>query len=93
VGLIGKILSSHDLTDIERRWDLAEGKPLLANPGTLYIAYLNQGGEIKVKDVPAGFHYHWTNPKTGEASSRARYDGGTLSAPSSDPWVLIISAE
>ncbi|MEO0684052.1 MAG: hypothetical protein AAFY76_03130 [Cyanobacteria bacterium J06649_11] len=29
VGLLGKVLADLDLSDMEKRWDLAGGKPLL----------------------------------------------------------------
>jgi hypothetical protein len=91
VGLIGKMLAPYDLTDIQRRWDLADGKPLLAQPGKLYIAYLNNGGEIRIKDTPSGATSHWINPRTGQALPKQQYNGQTLSAPSSEPWVLVIT--
>ncbi|SHI47246.1 apiosidase-like domain-containing protein [Pseudozobellia thermophila] len=91
VGLVGKILKDYDLTDIEKRFDLAEGKPLLAKEGELYIAYLNEGGSIKIPSVPLGLNYHWANPKTGEKMPTKTVGDPIFTAPDAHPWVLIIS--
>ncbi len=90
VGILGKILSEFDLTDIQRRWDLADGKPLLAIPGSLYVAYLNAGGTIEIEGVPVGMQYHWADPRTGMNRAPMRYEGGSFTAPTTGEWVLIV---
>lgn len=92
VGLLGKILQPYDLTDIEKRWDLAGGKPLLAQPGRLYISYLNEGGEIRVNHLPASYDAKWINPKTGD-STLATATNNSFTAPSGEPWVVIIEGK
>lgn len=90
VGLIGKILKGLDLTDIEKLWDLADDQPLLAKEGKLYISYLNEGGEITIKDLPTNLNYHWVDPKTGEPKQIEKVTGNSFKAPDENPWVLII---
>ena len=90
VGLVGKILGPLDLTDIEKRWDLSNGKPLLAKEGTLYISYLNDGGTIKIDNLPQDLNYSWTNPKTGIPKQIGKVTGYEFKAPTEEPWVLII---
>jgi hypothetical protein len=91
VGLVSKILKNHDLTDIEKRWDLANGKPLLAVEGELYISYLNNGGAIEIKNIPAECsNYKWVNPKTGEIKVEGKTINAKWTAPDTNPWVLII---
>lgn len=90
VGLIDKVLGDLDVTDIEKRWDLANGKPLLAKEGNLYISYLNEGGEISIKGVPEDFNYSWVNPKTGIPKQIGKVTGNTFMAPDENPWVLIL---
>lgn len=91
-GLLGKILQPYNLTDIQRRWDLAEGKPLLARSGELYIAYLAAGGDITIDGPDHGLQYRWINPRTGESLSPKPFAGKQpLQAPSREPWVLVVS--
>jgi hypothetical protein len=92
VGLVSRAFEGLDFTDIEKRWDLAEGnKPLLATEGILYIAYLENGGELIIKQLPAELPYNWFNPMTGEFIKIGLT--GTVKifkAPDKNPWVLII---
>ncbi|MBQ4913360.1 DUF4038 domain-containing protein [Maribacter sp. MMG018] len=90
VGLVGKILKDYDLTDIEKRFDLAQGKPLLAKKDQLYISYLNEGGAIDIPSVPLGLEYYWANPKTGKTTPRKKVVQTTFRSPDTNPWVLII---
>lgn len=92
VGFVSRAFKGFDYVDMERRWDLAEGnKPLLAKEGTFYVAYLDAGGSIVIKNMQADLSYYWFNPKTGvfgeEEKTRA---DGQFSAPDTSPWVLII---
>ncbi|MGB5361583.1 MAG: DUF4038 domain-containing protein, partial [Eudoraea sp.] len=92
-GMVGKILSSIDMTNIEKRWDLADGKPLLAKPGSLYISFLKEGGEIEIKSLNKGkgLQFNWINPKNGEVVNSGSADSGKFNAPDNNPWVLIIN--
>lgn len=90
VGLLGKILRDYDLTDIEKRFDLAKGKPLLAKEGELYISYLNEGGALEIPGLSKGLSYHWANPKTGETLPRKQVVHTVFKAPDTHPWVLVI---
>lgn len=90
VGLIGKIMKDIPVRDIEKRWDLSEGKPLLAKTDKLYISYLNNGGEIKIKGVPSTLNYSWINPKTGIPRRIGKVTSEEFTAPDSNPWVLLI---
>ncbi|WP_425235092.1 DUF4038 domain-containing protein [Ulvibacterium sp.] len=91
VGLVGKILHGLNMTDIQKRWDLANGKPLLAKEGRLYISYLNEGGEIQISNIPNTLNYRWVNPKTGTVKLFGKAAKATFKAPSKNPWVLIIT--
>jgi len=92
-GMVGKILSSIDMANIEKRWDLADGKPLLAKPGSLYISFLKEGGEIEIKSLNKGkgLQFNWINPKNGEVVNSGSADSGKFNAPDNNPWVLIIN--
>lgn len=90
VGMIGTILKGLDLSDIEKRWDLANGKPLLAKDGKLYISYLNSGGEIEIENLNDTLNYSWINPKTGNVKQIGKVTSNKLKAPDENPWVLII---
>ena len=92
VGLVGKILKGLDMTDIEKRWDLADGNPLLMREGELYIAYAANGSQIYVRGVPKGMVFRWVNPKTGEVEAFGKVNDGSFQAPSPEPWVLIIGS-
>ncbi|MEM7654700.1 MAG: DUF4038 domain-containing protein [Bacteroidota bacterium] len=93
VGLVGQILEGYQLTDIEKRWDLAGGKPLLAKEGELYLSYLNAGGTLTIAGLPADLPYHWVNPKTGEAQPIETTTASmAFEAPSPQPWVLVVGA-
>ena len=91
VGLISKILKPYNLTDIERRRDTSENKYILAREGSLYIAYLNNGGEINIKNLPGGMHYKWVNPKSGNVFKKGVAYNTSFSAPDGQPWVLIVA--
>lgn len=89
-GLVGKILEGLDVSDIEKRWDLANGMPLLAKEGELYISYLNKGGTIEIEHLRTDLNYQWANPKTGEIKKMGKTKVNKFKAPNENPWVLII---
>lgn len=91
VGLINEILGGLDMADIEKKWSLANGKPLLAKEGKLYLSYLNEGGEIEIRHIPNTLNYRWVNPKNGEMKQMGKVSSGKFKAPDENPWVLIIS--
>lgn len=90
VALLGKVLDNFDLTDIQKKWGLAEGKPLLAKEGNLYISYLNEGGEVTIKGLPENGNYQWYDPKTGNIKQFGKVSGPTFKAPDKNPWVLVV---
>ena len=92
VGYVGKALKKYDITDIEKKPELANGKPLLAKPGLLYISYLNTGGEISISGLKPNLPYQWFNPKNGEfqKENKVKTSPQTFTAPDDNPWVLII---
>ncbi|MGB5273310.1 MAG: DUF4038 domain-containing protein [Flavobacteriaceae bacterium] len=90
VGLVGKILDGVDMADIEKRWDLANGRPLLAKEGEIYLAYLPNGGEIDINDLPKDLNYHWIDPRTGDPKKLGKVTAGHFEAPDQNPWVLLI---
>ncbi|MBD0779754.1 DUF4038 domain-containing protein [Maribacter sp. ANRC-HE7] len=90
VGLVGEITKHLDITDIEKRWDLADGKPLLAKEGELYISYLGNGGELTIMDLPKNLDYTWINPKNGLPKQMGKVTHGNFKAPDDNPWVLVI---
>jgi hypothetical protein len=91
VGFVARAFDGFDFSDMEKRWDLADGKPLLAKEGKFYIAYLGEGDEITIKNVPAELSYYWFYPKTGEMKPGGKTATGmTFSSPAKTPMVLVI---
>lgn len=90
-GTIGKILKGVDVSDIEKRWDLTNGNPLLAKEGKLYISYLNDGGTIEIRDLPKHLSCRWINPKDGDVILIGKSILNTFEAPDKNPWVLVIN--
>ncbi|MGB5437872.1 MAG: DUF4038 domain-containing protein [Maribacter sp.] len=91
VGLIGKITKNLDIGDIEKRWDLAEGKPILIKEGALYISFLKNGGELTINGLPKNMGYTWIDPKTGLPKQMGIVTKNHFKAPDSGPWVLVIT--
>jgi hypothetical protein len=91
VGLVGRAFDGFDFADMEKRLDLAGGKPLLASEGKFYISYLPEGGELLISGVPANIPYYWFNPRTGDLREAGTTTSGlTFTAPDNSPWVLIV---
>lgn len=90
VGMLGKILGNINMSHIEKRWDLANGMPLLAEEGRIYLAYLQNGDSITIKNLPKNLNYSWINPKTGNPGIRGAATKETFKAPDKNPWVLLI---
>lgn len=91
-GLISKAFEGFDFADVERRRDLTDSdRYILAKEGLFYIAYLDKGGPIKIKNMKSGLPFYWFNPKTGvfETEGKASSEG-SFKAPDNNPWVLII---
>ncbi len=91
VGRISKILDGLDLADIERRWDLAGGKPLLAKERELYIAYVQDGEPLEIAGVLVDMAYKWVDPQTGDIARDGITSNSRFTPPDTNPWVLIIS--
>jgi hypothetical protein len=91
VGLMHKALEGVDLTDIEKLPPPAGLEfPLLVKPGKTYLAWLPEGGEVTIEDLPEEMPQRWFNAKTG-GFKPAVADGGRFVSPDDDPWVLIIN--
>jgi hypothetical protein len=75
VGYLGKALAGLDITDIEKRPDLAGGKYCLAKPGELYIVYLPEGGTVNLMEVSSGMLYSWFDPVSGEFVNQGTVTG------------------
>jgi len=95
VGLVSKAFEGFDFTDMEKRWDLTDGdQPLLAVPGSFYISYLEEGGDIAINTIPEGLEYYWYNPKTGDVAESGETGAkGVFSAPDDAPWVFIAGSK
>lgn len=91
-GAVSKAFDGFDFADMEKRWDLTEGnKPLLAKEGVFYISYLENGGTIKIRNIPPGMPFYWFNPETGEFVTEGKTNSeGTFMAPGNNPWVLVV---
>ncbi len=92
VGAIARAFHGFDTTDMERRWDLAAGnRPLLARPGSFYVAYLADGGDITIPSAPAGLPFRWFDARAGQFRGEGIVPaGGRFEAPDRNPWVLLI---
>lgn len=91
-GAIASAFEGYDFSDMERRWDLAGNQPLLAKEKIFYISYLEHGGSITIKDVPAHLSFQWFDPVKGKQGKLKKTGSAkTFSAPDSkQAWVLII---
>lgn len=87
-GLVGKAFYGFDFADMEKRSDLANGKPLLAVEKRFYVSYLPQGGSITIEGIPADLPAYWFNPKNGKEQIIPR-DGNKFIAPDQNPWVFL----
>jgi hypothetical protein len=66
---------------------------MLAKEGSFYISYLNNGGQVKIQNLPKGLTYKWYNPKNGIFEKEGITEEDILlESPSKDPWVLIIGS-
>ena len=92
VACISKAFRGFDFADMEKRWDLTGGdQPLLAKEGVFYISYLERGGEIKIRNIPAGLPYFWFDPVAGEFRSEGKTSpDGKFTSPDANAWVLVV---
>lgn len=92
VGMISTVFDGYDFADMQKRPDLISGsKFLLAKEGAFYITFLESGGEIKIKGVPAGLPFRWFNPVTSEFTQEGKTTSDIkFTAPDNRPWVLVI---
>jgi len=92
VGYVARALKGMPITDIEKRSDLAGGKPCLAKPGEIYVSYLDSEGDISLSELKPGMPFRWFNPKTGEFAEEGQTESATqtFSAPNAAPWVLLV---
>ena len=92
VGYLYRALDGLDLTDIQRRHDLAYGALALAKESELYIVYLPNGGSVSIGGLKEPMTYRWFDPKEGKWNGSGTSKSGiiaTLKAPDNNPWVLI----
>lgn len=84
-----------DLARVVPRGDLASTKYCLANPGSEYLIYLPDGGEVKV-DLSAAvgtLKVEWFHPATGQTLSAGSIAGGatrSIKAPFEGDAVLYL---
>ncbi|MEX1239715.1 MAG: DUF4038 domain-containing protein [Cyclobacteriaceae bacterium] len=92
VAFISRAFQGFDFADMEKKWELTEGnKPLLAREGIFYISYLENGGEIKIRNVPVDVPYFWFDPKRGEFTHERKTNAeGSFDSPDTNPWVLVV---
>ena len=92
VGYLATALEGMPFTDMEKRPDLAGGKPCLALFGQFYVSYLNEGGEITLSELTTDLPYRLFNPKTGAFLEEAKVTKTvqTFTAPDNEPWVLLV---
>jgi hypothetical protein len=92
VGLVAKSLAGFDTTDMTKHPELAGGKLCAANPGIFYCVYLPDGGSVTLTGLTKSLPAFWLNPKTGEMTSAGQGLIGnfTMSAPDTQPWVLLV---
>ncbi|WP_406011013.1 DUF4038 domain-containing protein [Streptomyces sp. NBC_00637] len=87
VGLVGGILHGLPTTDMCPDWDRAMAARALSAPdGSLYIAYLEHGGPLRLNPASAAtfpLSYRVVDPRTGETVSRGTRRAGELSIPDS----------
>ena len=87
-----------NLAAMTPRDDLASTQYCLANPGTEYLVYLPDGGEVTV-DVSAtkgAMSVEWFNPRTAEKRTAEKVAGGAkrqFQAPSDGDAVLYLRGE
>tara|TARA_R110002111_G_scaffold47051_5_gene84388 strand:- start:3990 stop:4832 length:843 start_codon:yes stop_codon:yes gene_type:complete len=92
VGFVACAFEGMRFTDMEKRSDLAGGKPCLAKASEFYVSYLNEGGEITLSELTTDLPYSWFNPKTGAFLEEAKVSEKvqTFTAPDKEPWVLLV---
>jgi len=90
-GLVSKAFEGSDFTDMERSRDLTDSDSyILAKEGLFYIAYMDKGGSIKIKNMTSGLPFYWFDPKKGAFGPEGLASSeGTFKAPDNNPWVFI----
>lgn len=85
VGLLGRILDGLPVTDLRPDWDAAMvARGLSAPDGTLYIAYCEHGGSLRISPhgearVPRG--YRVVDPRTGKTVAEGVRRSDELTVP------------
>ncbi|MET7488477.1 DUF4038 domain-containing protein [Streptomyces sp. NPDC005538] len=84
-GLLGRILDDLPTTDMHPDWDRAMASRALSTPdGTLYIAYVEHGGPLRLNPGTAGTFprsYRVIDPRTGETVSQGMRRADELTIP------------
>jgi hypothetical protein len=73
------------------------GNLCLAEPGCQYVAYLPQGGVVKMALRPGRYRVSWYNPRQGKFTPvlvpSTEQDQCELQAPDSEDWLLLLIRE
>ena len=71
-----------DLARATPHSELASSGYCLAAPGTEYLAYLPEGGEVSVdlSDLRGRFRAEWFSPATGDVTMKLFIEGGDVRA-------------
>lgn len=90
VGAISRAFDGFDFKDMEKRWDLTDGViPVLAKESVFYLAYLEKGGPITIKNFPEDMPYNWFDPLKGQFHSK-NLNARPIRAPNNtQAWVFI----
>lgn len=92
VGWVARALRDYDFTDMVKMPDRVEnGRYLLGRDRQFFVSYLDQGGSLNIKDLPAGLPFEWFNAKTGVVvAGGVTIPEQPFIAPDANPWVLLV---
>jgi Protein of unknown function (DUF4038) len=95
VGLVGRILDGLPLTGARPDWQHAAHPRGLFVPGTLFLTYLTEGGNLRIRTEGVPRRYRVVDPRTGEvvAAGERESDLAPVPDPGGAPRVYICTAE
>jgi hypothetical protein len=93
VGYLSKALHGVNISDILPNKEIAGGHLCLAKPGSVYIVYLPEGGNVSLQQLTQNLTYRWFDPMGGEFTGSASVQAGIqeFSSAPGKPSVLIVS--
>lgn len=93
VGYLSKALNGMDIADIQPNTEIAGGHLCLAKPGSIYIVYLPQGGNVSLQQLKENMTFRWFDPVGGEFGSNGNTQGDVqeFTSATGKPVVLIVS--